>query len=267
MARKKSVNPLGVWLHGASGRMGLELQQALARRTDEFRLIGGSGRKFLADSLLTGKPATPDKLAHALSHGVDAVIDFSLPEGNAVLAKAIELMKPEARPLVLVGTTGLDTKAVKAWTKIAATMRGSSVFLAPNTSRGVLATLEGALRVQAMLAGTAPDVAIVETHHIMKKDAPSGTAKMLAAKLGAAGAVAILSVRGGGIFGEHEIRFLGKHDEICITHRAYSRGLFAEGALDLVEWQHARRKKLAGKLVNVSDYANDLMMGIRTEPG
>lgn len=267
MARDQVSKPLAVWLHGASGRMGLELQQALAARTGDFRLMGGSGRKFLGDSLLTGKPVTPEKLAHALAHGVDAVIDFSLPDGNALLAKAVDLIKPELRPLVLVGTTGLDPKAVKAWSTIAAKMKRSSVFLAPNTSRGVLATLEGALRIQAMLAGTSPDIAIVETHHAMKKDAPSGTAKMLAGKLGPSGKIEILSVRGGGIFGEHEIRFLGKHDEVSITHRAYSRGLFAEGALDLLTWQNARRKKLAGKLVSVTDYAKDLMMGVRAEPG
>jgi dihydrodipicolinate reductase len=59
---------------------------------------------------------------------------------------------------------------------------------------------------------------------------------------------------------------MGKHDEVCITHRAYSRGLFAEGALDLLSWQHLRRRKLAGKLVSVADYAKDLMVGIRVEP-
>lgn len=260
MASTRRPAPLSIWLHGASGRMGLEIQQAISRRTGEFRLLGGSGRTFLGDSLLTGKPATPEKLAHALSHGVDAVIDFSLPAGNLVLAKAFQLIEPARRPQVLVGTTGIDDKTRKLWEKVAAGMKQGSVFTAPNTSRGVLAALEGALRIQGMLSGTGADISIVETHHIMKKDAPSGTARMLAEKLkvDAAGEIQIFSVRGGGIFGEHEIRFLGKHEEITVTHRAYSRGLFAEGALDLVLWQHQRRKKIASKVIDVSAYARDL---------
>ncbi|MEY4632208.1 MAG: hypothetical protein RIQ81_2328 [Pseudomonadota bacterium] len=260
MANQRKQAPLAIWLHGASGRMGLEIQQALARRSGEFRLIGGSGRTFLGDSLLTGKPATPEKLSHALSHGVDAVIDFSLPAGNLILAKAFQMIEPARRPQVLVGTTGIDEKTRKIWEKIASNMKQGSVFIAPNTSRGVLATMEGALRIQGMLSGTGADVTIVETHHIMKKDAPSGTAKMLAEKLKATADadIQIVSVRGGGIFGEHEIRFMGKHDEIAITHRAYSRGLFAEGALDLAAWQQQRRKKLASKLIDISAYARDL---------
>lgn len=255
-----------IWLHGASGRMGLEIQSAVARRRDEFMLMGGSGRTFLGDTLLTGKPVDPDKLAHAISHGVDVVIDFSVAAGNAVLCKAMGKIPPEKRPQVLVGTTGLGDSAVKEWGKIAKAMRSGCIFMAPNTSRGVLATIEGALRIQEVLHAFGPadvDVAIVETHHRMKKDAPSGTARMFAERLGTShgkktSAIPVVSVRGGGIFGEHEIRFLGSHDEIILTHRASSRSLFAEGALDLAKWLHFSGHDFRSRLISLPEYAASL---------
>lgn len=252
-----------IWLHGASGRMGLEIQSALSKRRDEFMLMGGSGRTFLGDTLLTGKPVDPEKLAHAISHAVDVVIDFSVPAGNSVLCKAMAKIPPARRPQVLVGTTGLTDAETREWGRVAKELRAGCIFLAPNTSRGVLATIEGALRIQEVLQafGTdKTDVAIVETHHKMKKDAPSGTAKMFASRLDAArakgqSAISVVSVRGGGIFGEHEIRFMGSHDEIILTHRAGSRSLFAEGALDLAQWMHHSGLKFKSRLISLPEYA------------
>ncbi|NDE14747.1 hypothetical protein EBZ80_07450 [bacterium] len=252
-----------IWLHGASGRMGLEIQSAVARRRDEFMLMGGSGRTFQGDTLLTGRPVDPEKLAHALSHGVDVVIDFSIAAGNAVLCKAMAKIPPAKRPQVLVGTTGLGDSARKEWAKIARTLMSGCVFMAPNTSRGVLATIEGALRIQEVLGTEDVDVAIVETHHKMKKDAPSGTAKMFADRLATSRAkkmasIPIVSVRGGGVFGEHEIRFMGSHDEIILTHRASSRGLFADGALDLAGWLNRSGQKFKSRLISLPEYAASL---------
>ena len=249
-----------VWLHGASGRMGLEIQSALEGRRESVSLMGGSGRKFIGDSLLTGRPVNPEKLAHAISHGVDVVIDFSIPEGNELLMLAMKAIPAEKRPQVLICTTGLNEKNINEWANIAGKMPKGCIFIAPNTSRGVLATIEGALRVQEMLKNSQCDIAIIETHHRMKKDAPSGTAKMFSDRLGENQGpsdpdLSIASIRGGGVFGEHEIRFMGTHDEIIITHRAFSRSLFAEGALDLAIWQHKSGSKFKSKLISLSDYA------------
>lgn len=244
--------------------MGLEIQDAIGRRRDEFMLMGGSGKTFLGDTLLTGKPVDPEKLAHAISHGVDVVIDFSLPEGNAVLRKALAKVPVDRRPQVLIGTTGLSNRDLKEWVSVASQFRGGCVFVAPNTSRGVLATIEGALRIQQVLGNSGADITIVETHHRMKKDAPSGTARMFASRLDEArpashGPVTVTSVRGGGIFGEHEIRFMGLHDEIVVTHRAYSRGLFAEGALDLATWLHQKGHQFKSRVISLSDYSGSLV--------
>lgn len=252
-----------VWLHGASGRMGLEIQTAIEGRRDAINLMGGSGRTFIGDTLLTGRPVSAEKLAHAISHGVDVVIDFSLAEGNALLLQAMREIAPEKRPQILIGTTGLSEEAYKDWAHLAESMPKGCIFIAPNTSRGVFATIEAALRVQSILKDSKPDIAIVESHHRMKKDAPSGTAKMFSDRLmenqpASASPVTITSIRGGGVFGEHEIRFMGSHDEIILTHRAYSRSLFAEGALDLAIWLHSSGSRFKSKLISLSDFAGAL---------
>ena len=248
-----------LWLHGASGKMGLEIQSAIQKRTAAISLIGGSGRKFMGDNLLAGRPVDSKKLAHALAHSVDVVIDFSVPEGNEILLDAMEATPADKRPQVLIGTTGISEKNLGRWSKVATTLKGGCIFLAPNTSRGVLAAIEGALRIQEILRDSPTDVAIVETHHIMKKDAPSGTARMFLEKLSEhrtppATTISVSSIRGGGVFGEHQVRFMGVHDEIIVTHRAYSRGLFAEGALDLAAWQHKNGSRFKEKLITLSDY-------------
>lgn len=259
---KKASRPehCKVWLHGASGKMGLEIQRSLSQRSAEFRLMGGSGQTFSGDSLLTGRPVTADKLAHALSHAIDVVIDFSVADGNAVLLSAMKKVPVARRPQVLIGTTGLSTKALKGWSSIAAELPSGGILLAPNTSRGILALIKGAQAVQKSLAGTDTDLAIVETHHRMKKDAPSGTAKLIAEQLtgsngGRKSGIEISAIRGGGVFGEHEVCFMGKNDDIILTHRAYSRGLFAEGALDLARWLHDNRKKFRSTMLTLDDFA------------
>jgi 4-hydroxy-tetrahydrodipicolinate reductase len=84
------------------------------------------------------------------------------------------------------------------------------------------------------------DVAIVETHHKMKKDAPSGTAKTLAEVLKATkktkGEIPIQSIREGDVVGEHTVIFSGPGERVELTHRAASREIFSRGALRAAEW-------------------------------
>ena len=79
---------------------------------------------------------------------------------------------------------------------------------------------------------------IVETHHIMKKDAPSGTAKTLAEILKAVrnSEIAIESIREGDVVGEHTVIFKGSGESLELTHRAANRGIFALGALRAAKW-------------------------------
>lgn len=222
----------GVWMHGASGRMGQEIRAALAAGARSLTLAGHSFEPAM----------TKEALGAALGgKEVALAIDFTTPEGNALLREALA-SAPDAAvkgKAVLVGTTGLAAEAKEQW-KALATKKRLRVLIAPNTSLGVLVTSKLVADAAKVLAGLGFDVAIEETHHRHKKDAPSGTAKFLGEAIPPGVPVAYHSVRGGGVFGEHEVRFLGEAEEVTVAHRAFSRTLFATGALVLGEWLLAR---------------------------
>ena len=145
------------------------------------------------------------------------------------------------------GTTGLDESAESA---LAEAAKQVPVLWEPNMSVGVLVLGEVLRRAIEML-GASFDVEIVETHHRMKADAPSGTANRLAAivretrkengvaitgrsgKPGprSASEIGVLAVRGGDVVGDHVVHLLGTGERLELTHRATSRDVFAVGAL------------------------------------
>jgi 4-hydroxy-tetrahydrodipicolinate reductase len=200
----------------------------------------------------------------AVIQGADVVIDFSAPTATLKLAKALESASDKT---VLIGTTGLSSKEIRALS-IAAKRGRHRILIAGNTSLGV-ATL-------AKLIGTAVtalsdhgfDIEIIEAHHRMKKDAPSGTALFLAEIVKRANpklkvindrkgprqphTFSIHAIRGGGIIGEHEIRLISDHEEISLGHRAFNRSLFAKGALTLAHDIHLSLKP--GCCLDLADY-------------
>jgi 4-hydroxy-tetrahydrodipicolinate reductase len=101
----------------------------------------------------------------------------------------------------------------------------------------LLALLEPAVKA----LGPAYDLAVVESHHRHKKDAPSGTAKALVAALDQARSreaapIPVHALRGGDVVGDHTVHFLGPGDRLELVHRATSRQTFAEGALRAARW-------------------------------
>lgn len=247
LARKSSSHRIATWIHGASGRMGQELQLAIGQSQD-FRVVGGSSRTIEGDAMLVGERTTAQSLGHAL-RGVALVIDFTGDEGNKVLLDGLK--KGQFTSVsVLIGSTGLGAKRLGEWRTWAKSSK-SRVLFAPNTSAGVHLALTAALRIALPATKRGFDIEIVETHHRNKKDAPSGTALYMAQHIGAAtsltpnakrsGArsakeIGIQSVRGGGVIGEHVVRLISGNEEIFIGHRALHRSLFADGALHLAQW-------------------------------
>lgn len=152
---------------------------------------------------------------------------------------------------VIIGTTGIPSDQLLRW-RSTAESNELRLLIAPNTSLGVLALTQSAILLTKLLSNKGFDIEVLETHHRMKKDAPSGTAKYLANAIVDAnpalrlttnrqgarqqGEVGLVSMRGGGVFGEHEIRMLGTNEEVTISHRAFDRTLFAKGALMLAMW-------------------------------
>src|SRR5262249_61772776 len=137
------------------------------------------------------------------------------------------------KPLV-IGTTGRSQQQRKA---IEETAHSAPVVLASNFSVGVNVLLWLTQRA-AELLGSDFNPEIVETHHKMKKDAPSGTGKTLAEILKAVrnSEIPIQSIREGDVVGEHTIIFSGPGESLELTHRAANRGIFALGALRAAKW-------------------------------
>lgn len=181
--------------------------------------------------------------------GVDAVIDFSHPETVPGVAEAAA----KAKVALVSGTTGLDAKANAA---LDAASKIIPLLWEPNMSIGVLVL--GRLVKQALEMLPDFDVEIVEAHHKLKVDAPSGTALRLLeiAKTARAGAevvtgregkpgarkneIGVMALRGGDVIGDHTVHLLGLGERIELTHRATNRDLFARGAI-------AAARALAGK--------------------
>ncbi len=213
--------PLRIALNGSTGRLGTRIA-ALAAADPRVSVVAMHHR---ANPLnLTGKIA------------VSAVIDVSSDEGAATAIAAAESIGAA----VLVGTTGLSKATLEAAEQAA---KKVPVMIAPNLSRGV-AMLRGLVRALAE-ADASWDFDLVERHRRGKRDAPSGTALMLAKLLReAAGsdrlAGRIHSVRAGDTIGEHELRLTAPHEELLVSHRALDRDVFAQGAIEAVCWLSGR---------------------------
>lgn len=171
---------------------------------------------------------------------VDALIDFSAPASLG----AVEAYVRRTGAALVSGTTGYtvgETERVRALSAHAAVIQSA------NYSVGV-AVLKRLAALAAPLLGGDWDIEIVETHHRMKADAPSGTAKMLLKAIDPAGGrtvvygregmmkrtpgeIGVHAVRGGTVAGVHTVSFFGEDEELSLTHRAESRRIFALGAL------------------------------------
>lgn len=245
---RSNSNRMKVWVHGCEGKMGQALRSAIAEG-QTFEFCGGSDKEFGEGSLFYGQKVTAEKLAQALEQA-DVVIDFSAPAGTKNLGEALIRMESTGKA-ILIGTTGLDHATVDRLTE--ATRFGKHRLLrAPNTSLGIITLVKTLPQLASVCSKHGFDVEIVETHHRAKKDAPSGTAKLLAetAQRVIAGSkivtsrngerqtaeIGVHALRGGGVFGEHVVRLMSADEEIFIGHRAFSRNLFSQGALVLAQW-------------------------------
>jgi 4-hydroxy-tetrahydrodipicolinate reductase len=159
-------------------------------------------------------------------------IDFSHAD---VITEICRAASQHRKPLV-IGTTGHSKEQRKM---IEETAQSVPIVFASNFSIGVN-VLFWLTRKAAEQLGSDFDAAIVETHHKMKKDAPSGTAKTLAEVLKAAGKIPseipIQSIREGDVVGEHTVILSGPSERLELTHRAANREIFARGALRAAKW-------------------------------
>ena len=153
--------------------------------------------------------------------GCDVAVDFTRPDA---VAGNVERCLAAGVPVV-IGTTGFDADAVDAQARAA----GFPCFHAPNFARG--ASLMMRFAVEA--ARVFPDAEIVELHHATKRDAPSGTAKATAARMG--GDPPIHSIRLPGLIAHQEVIFGGPGETLTIRHDTTSREVFVPGVLAALE--------------------------------
>lgn len=247
---------------GAAGRMGRMLVRTISE-TPGAKLAAAIERK---DSIALGQDA--GLLAGAGKLGVeisddalkacvdaDGLIDFSSPATSVELAG----YAAQARIVHVIGTTGFapaDIAAIDAAARHAVIIRSGNMSLGVNI---LMALVEQAARA----LGPDYDVEVLEMHHRMKVDAPSGTALMLgeaAAKgravaladhsvrsrdghTGArnAGDIGFATLRGGTVVGDHSVILAGPHERITISHHAEDRGIFANGAVRAALWGRGRK--------------------------
>ena len=236
-----------VIMHGCNGRMGQIITGLLANDT-EARIVAGVD---MTDSRDNGYPVFTN-LADCQVEA-DVVIDFASAKAvDGLLDYCVEKKLP-----VVLCTTGLSNEQllhVEEASKSIAVLKSGNMSLGINTVQKLIAD---AVKV---LAPAGFDVEIVEKHHNQKLDAPSGTAIMLADSVNEAmdnqyhyvydrsqvrqirdsKEIGISAVRGGSIVGDHDVIFAGKDEVITISHMAYSRAIFGNGAI-------AAAKFLAGK--------------------
>lgn len=233
------MNRIGVV--GASGRTGSHVVEALiasptSRLQCAFVSAGSSRLGHVIGSTGVAYSSDLERLAEC-----DGVIDFSVPSTTVQVARLCAEFK---KPLV-VATTGLSAAEMKI---VEASSKQTPVCVAPNTSLAATA-LKMAARYLHELLGPSFDVEVMEIHHRMKKDAPSGTALNVISGLGVSkesvvfgreglrhpGEVGVVSLRGGDVPGDHTVYFLGNGERIELTQRAQNRGIFGTGAVVLSE--------------------------------
>lgn len=238
-------------LHGASGRMGIALTQVIADRDDATLVAAYAAPGDPALGRDAGEHARVGSLGVALSTldaiDADVVIDFSAPEATRALAARSDV------PALVCGTTGLGDEDLAALDALA---ERAPVLWAPNMSVGVNVLFHLAEEA-ARILGPRFDAEIVEMHHRDKVDAPSGTARRLAERVargkglgpeafvyGREGQVGprrddeigVMTLRGGGVVGEHSLYLTDRGERVELTHRALDRAIFARGAVDAARW-------------------------------
>lgn len=256
---------INVAVAGATGRMGSRIA-ALCLENPEMDLAGaferqGHGKAGQDIGLLIGAGETGVMLVDDIREVIDksdVVVDFT-----SVAATLHNLgIASEKKKAMVIGTTGFSNDDIL---EIRALTGRIPCVMAPNMSVGVNLLFK-VLADVAMVLGDDYDMEIIEAHHRMKKDAPSGTALKMAriladslgrnieevavyARKGLIGErgkkeIGIQTIRAGDIVGEHTVMFATAGERIEITHKASSRDTFAKGALRAVTWVYGKEPGL-----------------------
>lgn len=246
-------------MNGCNGHMGRVISDLVAKDEDAEIVAGVD----IADAGIRSYPVFTD--IHACDVQADVMIDFSSAKATDAV---LEYCGEKELPLVLC-TTGLSEEQIE---KVQETAKKTAVLRSANMSLGINTLLKLLQDAAKVLAAAGFDMEIVERHHNLKVDAPSGTALALADSLNEAmdhqyhyvydrsqkreqrdaKEIGISAVRGGTIVGDHEVIFAGPDEVIEFKHTAYSKTVFAKGAVEAAKFL---KGKTAG-LYNMSHVIN-----------
>lgn len=255
-------SPMRLVVTGAAGRMGRALVKAISENPETVLHAAieregapeiGQDSGVLAGLPANGVPVTGDALEAFVK--AEGVLDFTAPAAT----KAFSVLAAQARLVHVVGTTGLGEDDLRA---LALAARHAVMIRSGNFSLGVNMLAALVKRAAASL-GADWDIEIVEMHHRMKVDAPSGTALLLgeAAAEGRGvslsnaairsrdghtgarepGTIGFQSLRGGSVVGDHTVILAGNGERLELRHIAEDRGLFAAGAVKAALWGRGRK--------------------------
>lgn len=244
---------INIGLHGASGRMGTAVTEAISRQSDKFSLVAKFTRSINNEQAVNNNSAilAPKNYSDQLldfCFAADVIIDFSAADAlKNLLESAVGTNKK-----LVIGTTGLSASHVQLMEEAAEFI---PILYAPNTSIGANLLIEMAGKISKILNDY--DVEIIDIHHRYKKDAPSGTALAIGRNIAASreqkfedvaifnkinkeirqkSDIGFSSLRLGNICGEHEVIFAGDNEVITISSKALTRSVFADGALIAAKW-------------------------------
>ncbi|MBI2337360.1 MAG: 4-hydroxy-tetrahydrodipicolinate reductase [Deltaproteobacteria bacterium] len=232
---------LKIIIQGIQGRMGQAIATCLAG-DNQLQLVAGVEKQAASPNIVNDLKTVIEK--------ADVIIDFSSPAATLTAAR---LAAQHQKPMV-IGTTGFSKSEIA---KLHQTLAGIPVVLSPNMSMGVNVLFK-LVELASHALKENFDIEIVEAHHRLKKDAPSGTAlqlaEVIAQQLGkpleqiatyarhgiigerTPGTLGIQSLRGGDIVGTHTVLYAGTGEALELTHRATHRHTFAQGALVAAKW-------------------------------
>ncbi len=236
------TNPLHIGVTGATGRMGQAVREAAEARGMN---VAFAVNRDADPHLESVEPAHRYEALLAETEP-DVIVDFTGPESCVEYVS----VAAEAGVPVVTGTTGFDDEQREA---IEAAGAQIPVLLGANFARGIQALIEAVESAVSSLPEY--DVELTETHHNGKRDAPSGTASLVLDRIDdargepgervygrvgeakrEAGEIGVHARRAGDVTGEHEVMLAGNRETLSLTHRAGSRSVFAEGALDAAGW-------------------------------
>ncbi|MBR1816805.1 MAG: 4-hydroxy-tetrahydrodipicolinate reductase [Lachnospiraceae bacterium] len=243
-------------MHGCNGKMG-QVITGLCKEDENVEIVAGID---VVDNRDNGYPVFTD--IETCDVAADVIIDFA---AAAAVDKLLDYAKNKNIPVVLC-TTGLSPNQIN---KVAETSKDVAILKSANMSLGINTIMKLLKEAANVFAPAGFDIEIVEKHHNQKVDAPSGTALALADSINEARnneyeyiydrsqvrkkrdtkEIGISAVRGGSIVGEHEVIFAGVDEVIEIKHTAYSKSVFAKGAIEAAKF-------LAGKPSGMYDMAD-----------